>query len=270
MLEILTDPLGEEFMRRAFAEVILIGVPAGILGCWVVLYGDSYAAESISHSIFPGLVIAAMAGVPLLAGGAPALLLGALGIALVARHQRIDRDTAIAVVVTGFFGLGALLALAADSPPRLEALLFGDILAVTGSDLAVSALLFLLALSGLWLLHHRLLAAGFDPGSGRQLGAPARLTEFLLLGLLAATVLVAVQGLGNLLVVAVIVGPAATARLLSNRIGPMMAISAALATGLGLLGLYLSYHLGTAAGASIALCILAAYLIASLMPIRSW
>lgn len=269
MLEILTAPLSEEFMRRALAEVVLIGIPAGLLGCWVILYGASYTAESISHSIFPGLVLAASVGLPLALGGAPALVVGALGIALLARHPRIERDTAVAVVVTGLFGLGAILALSVESPPRLDAILFGDILGVSNRDLAFAACLLILVLTGLRLLHERLLVTGFDAHSAARLGARPSWTELALILLLAATVLVAVQGLGNLLVISVIVGPAATARLLSNRVGSMMAIAASLAAVLGILGLYLSYHLGTAAGASVALCMVATYLTASLRPLRS-
>lgn len=264
MIDFLADPLNEPFMQRAFLALLLIGVQAGLLGCWIVLYGHSYAAESVSHSIFPGLVVAALAGLPLIVGGAPALILGALAIALLARVSGVARDTAVAVVVTGFFGLGSLLALSAEAPPRLESILFGDVLAVDRSDLIVAAPLTALVIGSLYLMHGRLLATGFDPGSAASLGARPALTESLLLILLALTALVAVQALGNLLVVALLVGPAATANLLSSRLRPMMMVSTALAIGLSLLGLYLSYYAGTAAGASIALAIVAAYLIAAL------
>lgn len=263
MLEVLTEPLGQEFMRRALAEAVLIGLPAGLLGCWIVLYRISYAAESVAHSIFPGLVLAALTGLPLMLGGAPALLLGAVAIAALSRLPRIERDTAIAVVITGFFGLGSLLALSADAPPGLDAILFGDILGTSDGDLALSALLGLIVLVGLRLFHDRLLAAGFDPASAPSLGANPALAELVLMVLLAATVLVAVQGLGNLLVVAILVGPAATARLLSDRLIPTMALAAGLAVALAVLGLYVSYYAGTAAGASMALAIIVAYLVAA-------
>lgn len=261
MLEILTAPLGDEFMRRALTEVVLIGLSAGLLGVWIVLYGVSYAAESVSHSIFPGLVVAALAGFPLVLGGTPALILGAISIALLARLPRVERDTAIAVVVTGFFGLGSLLALSAEVPPGLDAILFGDILGPSDSDLILAAVLAGLVLIGLRLMHGRLLAVGFDPESASGLGARPALTEMALMLLLALTVLVAVQGLGNLLAVAVLVGPAATARLIGRRLGPIMLISAGLAIALGIVGLYVSYYAGTAAGASIALAMIAAYLV---------
>src|SRR6476661_2377581 len=128
-------------MQRAIAEMTLLGLAGGALGCWVVLYEFSYAAESLAHSIFPGLVIAAVAGIPLLLGAAPAILVAALAIAIVARLPGVGRDVGVAVVVTTMFGLGVLLALSPDSPAGVEALLFGDILGPSDVDLASAATL---------------------------------------------------------------------------------------------------------------------------------
>jgi ABC-type Mn2+/Zn2+ transport system permease subunit len=239
----------------------LIALAGGALGCWVVLYRLSYAAESLAHSIFPGLVLAAIAGAPLIVGGVPGVVVAALAIALVSRVPGIDREAAVGVVVTTLFGLGALLALSPQSPPGIQEVLFGDILGVSNGDLAAAAALALVVGLALLLLHGRLAAGGFDRGAARSLGAAPGTTETALLVLLALAVVVAVQGLGNLLVVAVFVGPAATARQLSDRIAPMLAIAVAVAILAGLAGLYLSYYAGTAAGASVALAIVAAYLL---------
>src|SRR5262245_27477238 len=111
------EPLQEEFMRRALAEIALIGLASGALGCWVVLYECSYAGESLAHSIFPGLVLATLSGVPLLLGAAPAIVVASLSIALAGRVPGVGRDVAVAAVVTTMFGLGALLALSPGSPP---------------------------------------------------------------------------------------------------------------------------------------------------------
>lgn len=255
------EPLQDEFMRRAVAEMTLIGIAGGALGCWVVLYRLSYAAESLAHSIFPGLVLAAIAGAPLILGGAPAIVVAALAIAIVARVPGIDREVAVGLVVTVLFGLGVLLALSPDSPRGIQEVLFGDILGPSDADLLSAGALVLVVGISLPLLHGRLLAGGFDRGAARSLGtAPAR-TEAALLVLLALAIVVAVQGLGNLLVVAVFVGPAATARQLTDRIGPMIGASVAVAALAGLGGLYLSYYAGTAGGASVALAIVAAYVL---------
>jgi ABC-type Mn2+/Zn2+ transport system permease subunit len=255
------DPLQEPFMQRALAEVVLVGIAGGALGCWVVFYGVSYAAESLSHSLFPGLVLAAIAGVPLLFGAAPAIVLAALAIAIAARIAGIDREAAVAVVVTTMFGLGVLLALSPQSPPGIESLLFGDVFGVTDADLATAAGLAVLVALALRLLHSRLLIAGFDRGTARSLGVSPVLADVALLALLAAGIVVAVQGLGNLLVVAVFVGPAAAARRLSDRMLPMMVLAAALAVLTGVGGLCLSYYAGTAGGASVALAIVAVYVL---------
>lgn len=261
-------PLQEPFMQRAIAEMTLIALAGGVVGSWVVLYEFSYAAESLAHSIFPGLVIATLAGVPLLLGGGPAIALAALAIALAGRVPGVSRDVAVAVVVTTMFGAGVLLALSPDSPPGIETLLFGDILGPSDADLAAAAILAVLAAAAAWLLHGRLLAAGFDRASAAALGVSPGLVEAALLVLLAAATVVAVQGLGNLLVVAVFVGPAAAARRLTRRIGPMIGAASAIGVLAGLAGLYLSYYAGTAAGASVALAIVASYLLATLATIN--
>jgi ABC-type Mn2+/Zn2+ transport system permease subunit len=255
------EPLHDEFIRRAIAEMTLIGIGGGALGCWVVLYRLAYAAESLAHSIFPGLVLAAIAGAPLLLGGAPAIVVAALAIAILARVPGLSREVAVGVVVTTMFGLGVLLALSPQSPPGVQELLFGDVLGPSNGDIAAAAALALLVAVSLLLLHGRLLAGGFDRAAARSLGAKPAGTEAVLLVLLALAIVVAVQGLGNLLVVAVFVGPAATARQLTERIGPMIAIAIATAVLAGLAGLYLSYYAGTAGGASVALAIVALYLL---------
>jgi ABC-type Mn2+/Zn2+ transport system permease subunit len=256
------EPFQDEFMRRAFAEMTLLGIAGGALGCWVVLYRLSYAAESLAHSIFPGLVLATLAGVPLLVGAGPAIAVAALAIVLISRLPGVSREVAVGVVVTTLFGLGVLLALSPDSPPGLQGLLFGDILGLSDGDLVAAAVLVVLVLTGLLLFYPRLLAVGFDPGAARALGVRPGATEAILMVLLAAAIVVAVQGLGNLLVVAVFVGPAAAARELTERALPMMVVAVAVAVLSGLAGLYCSYYLGTAGGASVALAILAAYLLA--------
>jgi ABC-type Mn2+/Zn2+ transport system permease subunit len=259
MWHALADPWTEPVTRRAFAEVVLLGVASGALGCWVIAYRLSYSAESLAHALLPGLVIAALAGLPLLLGGAAGLIVAALAIAAAGRTPAIGHDTAVAVVVTALLGLGALLALSPDTPAGLQGLLFGDVLGVSDTDLALAAGLALLILVALRLLHPRLLAVGFDRTNAGALGiAPGPIDAALGL-LLAAAILVAVQGLGNLLVVAVLIGPASAARLLTRRMAPMLYLSGALAVAGGAAGLYLSYYAHTAAGASIAGMLVGAY-----------
>lgn len=259
MLSWLTDPFAGGLMRRALAEVLLLALACGPLGVWIVLYRQSYAAESIAHAMLPGLVIATLAGAPLLLGAAGGVLAGAGAIALAGRDERVGSDAAVAVAVSALFGLGALLALAPDVPARLGELLFGDLLGVTPGDVVRAAAVAFLATAGL-ALGHRALALGiFDPAAARSLGGrPSRTEALLLVGLGACTV-VAVQGLGNLLAVALVVAPGAAALNCTRRLGPALAASVAIGALAGVAGLVVSYHWQVAAGASVALCALVAF-----------
>ena len=256
----LVQPWTLGFMQRALLELLLVGVVGGVLGCWIVLYELSYSAESLAHSLFPGLVLAALLGFPLVLGGALGVVAAAAAVALSARAPGIERDTAVAIVITSLFGLGVLVALTPASPPGLETLLFGDLLGVSGSDLATAAGLAAAVLGGVALLHRELLAVGFDRASARALGARPLLADLALLALVAAATLIAVRGLGNLLVVAVLVAPAATARLLSGRLATMMALAVAVAAACAVGGLYMSYYASTAGGASVAGLLVVVYL----------
>ncbi|UJA19939.1 metal ABC transporter permease [Thermoleophilia bacterium SCSIO 60948] len=260
----LTDPFSAALTQRALVEVVLLGIACGPLGVWVVLHRYSYAAESIAHGMLPGLVLAALLGIPLGLGGVAGLALAALAIASARRLSGISTDGAVAVTVTFLFGLGGLLALSPAAPLRLGEILFGDPLSVTSQDLiATGALVALIAL-GLAGSARGLAIAGFDPAAARSLGAPPGRIELALLGLLAATTLVAVTALGNLLVVALIVAPAAAALRLSRRLGGAVAISTALAILSGVAGLYASFYLDVAAGAAIALSAIVIYVLAAL------
>jgi ABC-type Mn2+/Zn2+ transport system permease subunit len=260
----IADPWSGDIMRRALAEIVLLGIAGGAIGCWVVLNELSYGAESLPHAMFPGLVLAALTSIPLLVGGGLGLLAAAVAIALAARTPLIGRDSAIAVVVTALFGLGVLLALSPASPRSVQSLLFGDILAVTPRDLVAAAALTALVALALRLLHTRLTVTSFDRTTASSLGVRSDRADLALLILLAASVLIAVQALGNLLVVALLIAPAAGARLLARRLLPMMAIAVGLAIAGGIAGLYVSYHARTAAGASIALALVGTYLLAAL------
>jgi ABC-type Mn2+/Zn2+ transport system permease subunit len=259
MLHALLDPWSDPINVRALVEVLMLGAIGGALGCWIVFYRLAYSAESLAHALLPGLVIAALAGFPLVLGGAVGLVVAAVAVAVAGRTPAIGQDTAVAVVVTGLLGLGALLALSPDTPARLQELLFGDVLGVTDADLALAAGLGAIVLGALAVLHPSLLVVGFDRTSAPALGRSPLAIDVALGVLVALAILVAVQGLGNLLVVAVLVAPAAAARQVTRRVPTMMAAAVAIAMGAGIAGLYASFYLDTAAGASIAAALVVAY-----------
>lgn len=268
MLGWLTDPFASPIVARALAEVLILSLACGPLGVWVLLYRDAYAAESISHGMLPGLVVAALAGIPLLLGAAAGVLVAAAGIALVAREERLDPDVGVAVCVSSLFGLGGMLALSPETPPRLQELLFGDLLGVTGGDVAVAAGLAGAVLAALAIGHRGLALVAFDRGSAAALGARPLRWELAVLVVLALTTVAAVEALGNLLLVALVLAPGIAALNLAQRLSAVLVLSVALAALSGFAGLLLSFHLQIAAGASVALCAVAVAAAALLAPAR--
>jgi ABC-type Mn2+/Zn2+ transport system permease subunit len=258
LASLLAGPWSSGIERRALLEVVLLGAFCGPLSFWVRAYRLSYPSESLAHGLLPGLVLAALAGAPLLLGAGAGVGLAAVGVALAGRDERIGPDTATAVVVTGAFGLGVLLALEPETPARLEELLFGDPLGVTDGDLAAAAVLAVAGGAALAALHRPLAAVALDPVAAAAGGVRPGWVRAALLLLLAAAVAVAVQGLGTLLVLAVLVAPAVAVGGGVASPGRAMAAGAAVAVLAGVVGLWSSAHLGGAAGASVALALVAA------------
>jgi len=265
MTDLLTEPLRDGITQRAILELLILAVVCGPLGVWVVLYRQSYATESIAHSMLPGLVIASLASIPLGLGAAAGLAVAAICIAAASRQRAVGADVAVAVTVTGLFGLGTLLALSPDVPVRLGEILFGDPLAVSAGDLAASAALAVVTLLALARGHRSLTLSGFDPQTARNLGGGNQRAAALLLSLITLTVLIAVGSLGNLLVVAIVIGPGAAALRIARSLTGALWIAAAAAAFAGVAGIYLSYWAELAAGASIAICAVAVFALAMAM-----
>jgi ABC-type Mn2+/Zn2+ transport system permease subunit len=256
--------LADPITRRALLEVLILAVALGPLGVWVLLHRQAYAAESMSHGLLPGLVVAALAGAPLILGAAGGALVAAAAISLVARDRRIGSDLGVAIAVSTLVGLGALLALSPEAPPRLEELLFGDLLGIDTADLLTAGALALAVAAVLAATHRPLALSAFDPDTAPSLGSqPARWGAALLV-LLGAGTVAAAPGLGSLLLVALLIAPAAAALRVTRRLVPALALAAGLAAVAGIGGLALSYYAELAAGASVALCAVAAPILARL------
>jgi ABC-type Mn2+/Zn2+ transport system permease subunit len=267
-IDFILDPLRSGIDRRALLELALVGSLCGALGFWVVTERLAYGAESLSHGLLPGLVLAALAGAPLLLGAAGGALAAALLIAFASRDARIGPDAGTAVAVTGLVGLGALLALAPDSPQRLEELLFGDPLGVTDGDLLAAGALLVLGSAALAALHRPLAALAFDPEGAAAAGLRPGPVRVALLVLLAAAVAVAVQGLGALLVLAVLIGPPVAVRAHARTPARAMLAGAGVAIAAAVVGMEVSFHAHSAAGASVALALCAAAALGSAL--RPW
>jgi ABC-type Mn2+/Zn2+ transport system permease subunit len=251
-------------LQRALLEVVILGATCGALGVWLLHLRHTYAAESLAHAMLPGLVIAALVGAPLLLGAAGGVLVAAALIALAARDTRVGAEVAVGVTVTTAFGLGAVLALAPDVPARLGELLFGDLLGTSGADLAVACGLAGAVGLALCAGHRSLAATVFDPVAAPSLGVRPGRVELALLALLGVAVVAAVQGLGNLLVLALVVAPAAAAIRVGRTLGAQLAAAAALGALAGLLGLVASAELDVAAGAAVALAAVGLWIAATL------
>ena len=268
VIDLLLEPVRSGIGRRALLEVALVGAFCGALGFWVVTERLAYSAESLAHGLLPGLVLATIAGAPLLFGAAGGALAAAALLALAARDERIGPDAGTAVAVSGLVGLGALLAFVPETPKRLEELLFGDPLGVTDGDLIAAALLLLGGGLALAALHRPLAAAAFDSAGAAAFGLRPALLRLTLLALLALAVAVAVQGLGALLVLAVLVAPPVAVRRHTATPARAMLAGAALAVVAGAVGIEVSFHAGSAAGASVALALCAAAALGAVLPTR--
>ena len=259
MLDWLLDPFSGGIMQRALAEVLVLSMACGPLGVWVLLQREAYAAESIAHGMLPGLVLAVLAGVPLVVGAVGGVLLAAGAMSLAARDERLDSGVAVAVAIGTLTGAGALLALTPKSPARLTELLFGDPLGIRASDLVVSLALALIVVVVLAAGHRRMTIAAFDPAASRSLGASPRVLRLLLLVLIGVVTVAAVGPLGTLLTLALLLAPAAAGLRLASSVAGAMGAAFAVAAASGVAGLLASHHLETAAGASIALAALGAW-----------
>ncbi len=259
----LTEPLQYGFMQRAMLEVLVIGALCGLVGCFVVLRGLAFIGDALAHAVFPGVVLSYLAGQSIMVGAFGFGTLTALGIGLLARSRRVSEDTAIGVIFAAFFALGVVILSRQGGFRRdLGSLLFGNILGVSMTDVVVTAIIAgAVTLIVLVLLKEFTLVA-FDPVMARTLGYPVFWLDLLLLMLVAATIVVSLQTVGNILVLALVVTPPATARLLTDRLLRMLGLSMVLAAGAGVAGLYVSYHLGTAAGATIVLVATGMFLVA--------
>lgn len=265
-IDFLLAPLEYEFFVRALVASALVGVACAVVGAFVVLKGMSFVGDAVSHSAFPGVVLAYLLGLPIILGGAVAAIGTALGIGALTRRSGLRADAVIGVLFAGMFALGvALFSSIPNYVGDLFHFLFGDVLGISFADLISLAVLASLLLLIVWVLWKELLFATFDPLGAGAAGLPVRRLDDLLLILIAVTIVVSLQAVGIVLVVAMITTPAATAQLLVKRFGQMIALAALIGVTSSLVGLYVSYALDIASGASIVLTETFAFLVALLI-----
>lgn len=259
----LTDPLGYEFALRALAEVVIMGVSCGAIGAYVVVRRLAFIGDAISHAVFPGIVVAYLIGASIMLGALVTGIVTALAIGWVVRGGRIREDAAIGIFFAAAFALGVVLISTQQTyQGDLTGFLVGNLQGVSLEDILISAATALIVLAVLAALHKELLMASFDRTLASALGYPVFALDLLLLVLLTTTIVVSIQAVGIILVLAMLVTPAATARLLVDRFTPMIVLGALIGAGVGVVGYYLSFHLATASGATIVLLMTAVFLVA--------
>jgi manganese/iron transport system permease protein len=248
------DPFAYAFMQRALVEVILMGAVTGAIGTYVVLRGLSFLGDALSHAIFPGVVIAFLLGRSVFLGALAFGVLTSASIVVLATTRRVKEDSAIGVLFAGFFALGVVLISTTRNYTRdLAAFLFGNVLGVTTYDIGLSAVVGAVVVLLLVLFHKELLLVAFDREAAQAMGVPVFWVNLLLLVMISLTIVVSLSAVGNILVVAMLVTPAAAARLLTDRLPVMLGLSAAIGAMSGVAGLVISYHANVAAGGTIVL-----------------
>jgi manganese transport system permease protein len=247
-LDLLLEPLQYDFMVRALVTTAIAAVVCALLSCWLVLVGWSLMGDAVSHAVLPGVVIAYVLGAPFALG---ALVFGFLAVALIGAIRgtsRVKEDAAIGIVFTTLFALGLVLISVTPSQTDLNHIIFGNILGVSDADLVQIAVLATIAFVILVLKRRDLTLYAFDPMHAHAIGLSPRFLGALLLGLLALTAVVALQVVGVILVVAMLIIPGATAYLLTDRFGRMLVIAPVLSVVCSVVGIYLSYWLDAASG----------------------
>ena len=254
MIEFLIAPFEFAFMQRALLGGVLVGVICALVGTYVVLRGLAFVGDALAHAAFPGVVIAYLFKGNIYLGAAIFALATALGIGLVSRRARMSYDTTIGILFAGAFALGVLLmSTIRGYTVDLFSFLFGNILGISGRDLLFVGLLGAVVVLTVALFYKELLLLSFDPIVAEAMGYPVQALNYLLLALIALTIVISIQAVGIILVVALLVTPSATAYLLTERLFRMMLLGILLAVLAAVVGLYISYYLNVASGAAIVL-----------------
>jgi manganese/iron transport system permease protein len=258
VFELILNPLNYSFMVRGLLAAIMVGIVCATVGTYVVLRGMAFFGDALAHAILPGVAVGYLVGGgarrPLFWWGLLAAILSAIGIGTISKKTKVHEDTAIGIVFAGMFALGiALISTVRNYTIDLTHFLFGDVLGVSNEDLILTAAFGVLIVAIVLLFYKEFLVLSFDPLLATTLRLPSRFLEYLLLVLIAMTIIVSLQTVGVALMVAMLVTPAASAFLLTQRLPIMMGLAAVIASLSGVIGLYISFYASVSSGAAIVL-----------------
>ena len=258
----LLEPFQFPFMVDAMIVGVAVGAVCAVLSCYLVLKGWSLMGDAISHAVLPGIVIAYAIGLPLAVGAFASGLACAVLTGYIKANSRVKEDTVMGVVFTGLFAFGLVLFTKVKSDLHLDHILFGNILGLEPGDRRDTLIVAGLTLAVVLALRRDLLLFCFDPGYARTIGLRTRFLYYLLLSLLAVTIVVSLKAVGIILVIAMLVTPGCIGYLLTDRFGRMLGIAVASAVGSSFLGVYASFFLNASTGATIVLLQAAVFLVA--------
>jgi manganese/iron transport system permease protein len=250
----LTDPWASEFMVRSLLALVMVSIVCAVMGSFVVVKGMAFIGDALAHASFGGVAAAFVLGGSIYLGAAVAAILTSLGIVFVSRRAGLRFDTAIGVLFVGAFALGILIVSRQEGyMVDLFSFVFGNVLGVGQDDLLLIAAVGAAVLVLVALFYKELLFTAYDPAMAAAAGLPVAAVQYGLLGLIALAIVISLKAVGIVLVVAMLVTPAATAQLLVRRLHLIMVVGAGIGIVSSVVGLYLSYHADVAASAAVVL-----------------
>ena len=267
---LIADPLRFSFVQRALIVSILVGVMCPVIGAYVVARGRAFMGDALAHSVLPGMGVGLLATGSALVAAVPAGVGIALLMGYISRRTGSSEDTSIGIVFAGMFALGlvmlssplyinSFLRIRDRQAPDIEDLLIGEILGVNTGEVYLSLGLAALVIAGLYVFHRHLVYTTFDPVGAAVVGIRTRLVEYVLLALLALVIVIGIQAAGIVLVMAMLITPAATGFLLAKRFVGVMLIGALIGVMSAVIGMYLSFHANMPTGPVMALVATAAF-----------
>jgi zinc/manganese transport system permease protein len=249
----IVEPFALDFLQRALLGGSLVAVLCGVVGTWVVIRGMAFLGEALAHGMLPGVALATVLGAPVLVGGALSAVVMSLGIAALQRRGRLSYDTSIGMLFVSMLALGVVIISHSGSfATDATSILFGDILAIAPVDIGLLAIAAAVGLVVAAVFHRPLVASALDPRIASVLGLRPRLAHAALVGLVTLAVVASYQAVGSLLVVGLLLAPAVAASQWTTRIPTRMVLASAFGVAAVFLGLLISWHAATAAGASVA------------------
>jgi manganese/iron transport system permease protein len=260
VVELLADPWSQVFMRRAFLVAVMAGIVCAVVGTFVVLRGMAFIGDAVAHAVFPGVAAGYVLNVNLALGGAVAGLATALSVVLVAQNRRLREDAVIGVFFAFAFGLGIVLVSTQRSyTGDLASFLFGQILGISDGDVLTVGIGAAVLVAVTLLLRKELVTVSLERETAAASGLPVFWLDALLYGMVTIAIVISLQAVGNILVLALLITPAAAARMLTDRLGLMMLLAALVSAFSAVVGLYASYYYDLASGGLIVLVLTAVF-----------